>query len=1255
MRGLQINNSLQDDLFGSDPEDEIAPDAFCDDLFGRASEHEEEDEDEDEDDDDSSDEDQSEASDAESETPQEFFGGSASAVSKKAPKKSPKTSFPTSIPAAPKSAPRKSLAERVALRAKQQDASSGAAGTKRKSVADFFGAIKKSKIEHSDVVSSPAKASSFGLHQNPSAAGKKSRVNQDARMAVPPTPARASPVSPAHRIPRAPLPKLEWKPPTAAVKQTTALRWLRQQCEAVDFPDQIPNNAIKFQVVPPHYTMYEVVNPLFSSEKKTDLTDHRYNAGPNLSADDCETLVEATLTLDKKISKQLHKYWWKHGMGLEKVREGEVDWRGRRNKDRSTKWVSRFDNLFEDGLDMDDIKGRTNTTFQPRGWSEPLPGNRDKAVPPRSPQDYWTASLKNIKKLTKRVEKFHDGDKQWNEVRGAIDEQCFSSLGLPVVLQQDPEKFGANLAKKSPGSFGTWNCIGDDVLEQSGAFDRHLDMRLCQSVAKIFEEKIYGQCASSYFVDGSTNDKPFGLMFEAENLAKGKYFCEYSGRWVARTDSAGGQMTSMMHQVGNHLYQQLYRKFKWQPPNNMTDSANGYVMAGGRAETANVRSLRMFQQTVGADIGVVIDFQYVSDKKVRVQLACNFEILLRRMLFMSYWEHDRVTARWRMLVQPFKHEDIVKLDHRQAPVTFTMKNSLDMPIVPSPEAFTKYKLKGEQPYTLSWMYYREGRSHDGKISSAIGPAPFDSNQTISRRIAGSDVVVEVEVVRSYERVKGGILGDQVGYGKTACMIGLVVQTQLQDPIHSTIADWELPYAQEYVFTNATLIVTPHNLFQQWSDEFKKFVDTKKMKLNILKIGNHAHMKKFTFQDFVDADVVLVSFRFFFSECYRKYFDKEVGLVERNGSHYYSERLIKMRRRTADMLRTRAYGGLLGQKGLIEAVYWKRVVFDEFHEVVQLREQSGDHVLTQYALRHLQARYRWGLTATPLLASTDEVSQMANLLHVFLPNNNEKQAQHFVNEYIRANKWNVGDVPLEEKWMKVTHSPEERALYMNQEQNARANGGLNQLTSPEFEKLLQFCSHFAPDGTATNAGAAIKNIRAEKMDRIKALKPGLDAARAKFEDIDARKQHHEKFQHIYKVMRTAANVGKPPVEGFSAYNTDTPIFVHTNLDVLEAAVKSWEPNPVLHNLADPENIYQIPGSLGNRLKLLHSQAVNTFHKDKYGNSIHCDHCSRVRQFGGATGNGFDELHRHLKDKLKKNLANKIFGYLARCEFWLKLGW
>ena len=39
-------------------------------------------------------------------------------------------------------------------------------------------------------------------------------------------------------------------------------------------------------------------------------------------------------------------------------------------------------------------------------------------------------------------------------------------------------------------------------------------------------------------------------------------------------------------------------------------------------------------------------------------------------------------------------------------------------------------------------------------------------------------------------------------------------------------------------------------------------------------------------------------------------------------------------------------------------------------------------------------------------------------------------------------------------------------------------------------------------------------------------------------------------------------------------------------------------------------------------------------------------------------GLKSLTAHVEeelDELKKNLANKIFGYLARCEFWAKLRW
>lgn len=48
------------------------------------------------------------------------------------------------------------------------------------------------------------------------------------------------------------------------------------------------------------------------------------------------------------------------------------------------------------------------------------------------------------------------------------------------------------------------------------------------------------------------------------------------------------------------------------------------------------------------------------------------------------------------------------------------------------------------------------------------PPSYKSRQVVSRRIAGSDIKVEVEVERDFGRIRGGILGDQMGYGKTAC-------------------------------------------------------------------------------------------------------------------------------------------------------------------------------------------------------------------------------------------------------------------------------------------------------------------------------------------------------------------------------------------------------------------------------------------------------------------------------------------------------
>ena len=53
--------------------------------------------------------------------------------------------------------------------------------------------------------------------------------------------------------------------------------------------------------------------------------------------------------------------------------------------------------------------------------------------------------------------------------------------------------------------------------------------------------------------------------------------------------------------------------------------------------------------------------------------------------------------------------------------------------------------------------------------------PYVSEQCFRRRLGASEIAVEVKISREF-LVRGGILGDTVGYGKTACMIALVRET-----------------------------------------------------------------------------------------------------------------------------------------------------------------------------------------------------------------------------------------------------------------------------------------------------------------------------------------------------------------------------------------------------------------------------------------------------------------------------------------------
>ena len=149
--------------------------------------------------------------------------------------------------------------------------------------------------------------------------------------------------------------------------------------------------------------------------------------------------------------------------------------------------------------------------------------------------------------------------------------------------------------------------------------------------------------------------------------------------------------------------------------------------------------------------------------------------------------------------------------------------------------------------------------------------PYISEQRFLRRLGASDISVEVNIKRRFT-VRGGILGDAVGYGKTACMIALVRETRGRTFTGMKgLLESEKAQADKRVFTNATLIIVPKNLFDQWAKEIDKFSPD----LKVVAIGDFTKLKKLSVADLMKADVVLVSFSFFFSDAYQKAIDREV--------------------------------------------------------------------------------------------------------------------------------------------------------------------------------------------------------------------------------------------------------------------------------------------------------------------------------------------------------------------------------------------
>lgn len=146
-------------------------------------------------------------------------------------------------------------------------------------------------------------------------------------------------------------------------------------------------------------------------------------------------------------------------------------------------------------------------------------------------------------------------------------------------------------------------------------------------------------------------------------------------------------------------------------------------------------------------------------------------------------------------------------------------------------------------------------------------------------------------------------------------------------------------------SNATLVVCPSHLCDQWMREVSKFKNMK----NIIMITTYEQFKHLTYQDLYYADLIVVSYQMFVNQNYVKTSDKK-----------------------------------------IHRMHYKRIIFDEINELPKII--NGDKIF--YKISNLKCDFKWCLTGTPfdnvsqnvlmfisLMTSSEYTSLSTNLSHL----------------------------------------------------------------------------------------------------------------------------------------------------------------------------------------------------------------------------------------------------------------------------------
>ena len=190
--------------------------------------------------------------------------------------------------------------------------------------------------------------------------------------------------------------------------------------------------------------------------------------------------------------------------------------------------------------------------------------------------------------------------------------------------------------------------------------------------------------------------------------------------------------------------------------------------------------------------------------------------------------------------------------------------------------YFRVNLRAEQQRSLFWMISQEEGVDfkEEEVEEAFLPLT-------AWRAEGKATV--------QREVRGGVVADEVGYGKTIISLGLICASLDEDK--------QAFHVDGFIPSTATLIVVPDTLINQWCDEIQKFTKIKHAEVLVLKGVNLAKTKVRAIQE---AKIIIISLSLFATEAYNQGMRKFTGMPNvpsnagRNFDHWFMDALLSLK-------------------------------------------------------------------------------------------------------------------------------------------------------------------------------------------------------------------------------------------------------------------------------------------------------------------------------------------------------------------------